>query len=819
MPWPGSTWTWVGGTINLESAIDWTLTAGPGDGTDIPQTGDTVINSGTLLGYGLIAAAIVNSGTIEASNNSVPGSSTGGELEIQGAVSGTGSMIIAPSATLQLDGAPGAGQTIAFSRGAPGTLILNAPGTSFSDAITGLAVGDAIEFGNGMTITSASVVNVNTIAVVFNGSGGLPGTYDLTDVGFAPGSSEQFSTGVDTSTGDSYVQVVPTLTTLVNFTGPNGDFPSAGLIEDADGDLLGTTEYGGTNTAGSYENLGYGTVFELRNSAGGYASMPTTLVNFDLADGAYPRDALINDADSAGDLFGTASDSSGAAGAGTVFEVTNTGGGSYATGTPTLLLNANASSGAAFYAGLLADADGDLFGAAELGGTSGYGTVFELKNTSGSYSLVPLVNFDNTDGSEPNTSLIAIPGAGREPNLFGTTDEGGDGYGTVFEIKNSTTGYANEPTMLVSFSGPSGDGAYTTAGLIADAAGDLFGTTVYGGLYGDGTVFEIKNSAAGYASTPTTLVSFDVTNGEMPEGGLIADANGDLFGTTYNGGEYSLGTVFEIPDTGGSYGTPITLANFGFTNGSGPTGDLIANGAGDLFGTTVDGGTGSDGTVFELTDTGFVLPCYRRGTRIATPTGERAIESLAVGDLVLTASGQMWPIAWIGRRRVDCRRHPKPEKVWPVRVHAGAFGDGMPRRDLWLSPDHAVFVDQVLIPVKCLSNGTSIAQVPVNEASYYHIELPHHEVLLAEGLPAESYLDVGQRFTFDNGGGPVALHADFGARMPDFAARMWEACGCAPLVVTGPELQAVRQRVNAIAADVAAAARHGRRGARAARTT
>jgi hypothetical protein len=190
-----------------------------------------------------------------------------------------------------------------------------------------------------------------------------------------------------------------------------------------------------------------------------------------------------------------------------------------------------------------------------------------------------------------------------------------------------------------------------------------------------------------------------------------------------------------------------------------------------------------------------------------------------VGDLVLTASGQMWPIAWIGRRRVDCRRHPKPEKVWPVRVHAGAFGDGMPRRDLWLSPDHAVFVDQVLIPVKCLSNGTSIAQVPVNEASYYHIELPHHEVLLAEGLPAESYLDVGQRFTFDNGGGPVALHADFGARMPDFAARMWEACGCAPLVVTGPELQAVRQRVNAIAADVAAAARHGRRGARAARTT
>src|ERR1035437_3598271 len=110
----GSTWTWIGGTLTLGSSSDWTLTSGPGNSAGTPQAGDTAINSGTLVGYGVIAAALINNGTIEASNNSVPGSSTGGDLEIQGAVSGTGTMIIAPGATLAIDGALGAGQTITF---------------------------------------------------------------------------------------------------------------------------------------------------------------------------------------------------------------------------------------------------------------------------------------------------------------------------------------------------------------------------------------------------------------------------------------------------------------------------------------------------------------------------------------------------------------------------------------------------------------------------------------------------------------------------------------------------------------------------------
>jgi hypothetical protein len=148
------------------------------------------------------------------------------------------------------------------------------------------------------------------------------------------------------------------------------------------------------------------------------------------------------------------------------------------------------------------------------------------------------------------------------------------------------------------------------------------------------------------------------------------------------------------------------------------------------------------------------------------------------------------PIVWIGHRTVDCRHHPRREVVWPVRVRAGAFDAGKPVRDLWLSPDHAVFLDGVLIPIKHLINGTTIEQVKVDQVAYYHVELDKHAVLFADGLPCESFLDTGDRCNFVQGGDAVVLH-------PDFSTLQWDAEGCAPLVVTGPLLDAVRQRLNA----------------------
>jgi collagen type I/II/III/V/XI/XXIV/XXVII alpha len=198
--------------------------------------------------------------------------------------------------------------------------------------------------------------------------------------------------------------------------------------------------------------------------------------------------------------------------------------------------------------------------------------------------------------------------------------------------------------------------------------------------------------------------------------------------------------------------------------------------------------------------------CFCAGTRIATRDGDIAVERLQVGDLVRVVHprNELAAVVWMGHRTVNCARHPDPRKVWPVRIAAGAFGAGRPYRDVQLSPDHAVFVDDVLIPIKYLINGTTIVQTPVDEVSYHHVELARHAVLLAEGMSAESYLDTGGRGNFANGGEAVALH-------PDFTFRTWDAEGCAPLVVTGPQLRSARERVNAFANATERRRRHSRR--------
>src|SRR5271155_1309770 len=164
------------------------------------------------------------------------------------------------------------------------------------------------------------------------------------------------------------------------------------------------------------------------------------------------------------------------------------------------------------------------------------------------------------DGSRPQAGLIADANG----NLFGTTDDGGGARnaGTVFEIAKTAGGYASTPTTLVKFD--YADGGNPRAGLIADADGNLFGTTFGGGAYGEGTGFEIAKTAGGYASTPTTLVSFDGADGGNPRAGLLADADGNLFGTTASGGANSYGgAVFEIAKTAGGYAsTPTVLHSF-----------------------------------------------------------------------------------------------------------------------------------------------------------------------------------------------------------------------------------------------------------------
>jgi hypothetical protein len=191
-----------------------------------------------------------------------------------------------------------------------------------------------------------------------------------------------------------------------------------------------------------------------------------------------------------------------------------------------------------------------------------------------------------------------------------------------------------------------------------------------------------------------------------------------------------------------------------------------------------------------------VNPCYAAGTRILAATGERMIESLMKGDIVLTLSGselQAQPIKWVGRRRVDLIAHPRPETVAPIRIGRGAFADDMPHTDLVVSPDHAIFVDGKLICARQLVNGTTIRQERGwTSVDYFHVELDAHAILLAEGLPAESYLNTGNHGFFANSGEPLVLHPDL-TDETGYPTR--EAGSCAPFVWDEANVRPVWQRL------------------------
>lgn len=185
------------------------------------------------------------------------------------------------------------------------------------------------------------------------------------------------------------------------------------------------------------------------------------------------------------------------------------------------------------------------------------------------------------------------------------------------------------------------------------------------------------------------------------------------------------------------------------------------------------------------TDGTQVVACFAAGTRIAGVDAEVPVECLRTGDLVRTADGRLAPIRWLGHRTIDPARDGAAQALCPVRIRRDAFGDGRPHRDLILSPDHAVLVDGALMPVRYLVNGATIRCEPRRRITYWHVELAAHDLLLAEGLACESYLDTGNRAAFANGGASVMLD-------PDFARRAWRAQGCAPLVLDGPALVAAR---------------------------
>jgi autotransporter-associated beta strand protein len=251
-------------------------------------------------------------------------------------------------------------------------------------------------------------------------------------------------------------------------------------------------------------------------------------------------------------------------------------------------------------------------------------------------------------------------------------------------------------------------------------------------------------------------------------------------------------------NTIGSFGqgNAIHIDNFFFTGDSYSGQALSLSGSGSNVSLTIPGYTLADFQVSnDATGTEILseVPCYLRGTRLATPNGETLVEALQVGDTVTTHDGKTQTIKWIGHRRIDCARHPQPRTVWPIRIQAGAFRRQAPRQDLFLSPDHAVFADGILIPIKHLINGRTITQETRAGVTYYHVELDQHDVLLAEGLPCESYLDNGTRTAFANGGSITQLHPDFSHAA--HCEAIGEAASYAPLRIQGDAVDRIAARL------------------------
>jgi|HubBroStandDraft_1064217.scaffolds.fasta_scaffold13126_3 uncharacterized repeat protein (TIGR03803 family) len=372
---------------------------------------------------------------------------------------------------------------------------------------------------------------------------------------------------------------------------PEGEFPTAGLVQVINGDLYGAAYYGGAYAS---PNIG-GTIFKI--TLGGELTA-LSCAESGCPDGAQPFAGLTQATN--GDLYGTTVNG-GAFGGGTVFKITPSG----ELTTLYSFCGQNPCPDGEHPQGVLVQAtNGNLYGTTENGGLSFNGTVFEI-TPSGTLTTLHSFCASNTetcpDGALPLSGLVQATNG----DLYGTTFEGGmDGYGTIFKITLSGT-----LTTLYSFSAQNGcvNGEYPSAALVEATDGDLYGTTEISACANkSGTLFKITPSG-----TLTTLHNFCMTSGcpdgSYPYAGLMQATNGDLYGTTETGGAFAGGTVYKITPSGALTTLYSFCAQTACVDGASPDAPLMQATNGDLYGTTADGGDFDStthhvkgGTVFRL---------------------------------------------------------------------------------------------------------------------------------------------------------------------------------------------------------------------------
>jgi uncharacterized repeat protein (TIGR03803 family) len=359
--------------------------------------------------------------------------------------------------------------------------------------------------------------------------------------------------------------------TLVSFDITNGEFPLAGLVQGKDGNFYGTTDEGGY--------YGAGNIFKITPS-GNLMNVYSFCPLDSCLTGEVPQAPLIQSP--SGIFYGTSA-GGGTDGGGTIFGMTPTGA---VTSLYSFCYGSSCTQqGLQPRGALLQTSNGDFYGTTEWGGT-GKGIVFEITPEG---KLTTIYNFCSqqncADGANPMAGLVE----GKDGNLYGTTAYGGvgGGAGTVFRVTPKGV-----LTVLSGF-GDSGDGYYPQAGLLLARNGNFYGTTVYGGPYGGGTVFKITPQGS-FTTIHSFCAQTSCVDGEGPVAGLMQASDGNLYGTTRNGGANDYGTIFRLSPAGAL----TTLHSFTSNDGANPYGALIQSKNGEFYGTTEIGGARGVGTVF-----------------------------------------------------------------------------------------------------------------------------------------------------------------------------------------------------------------------------
>jgi hypothetical protein len=412
----------------------------------------------------------------------------------------------------------------------------------------------------------------------------------------------------------------------------------------------------------------------------------------------------------------------------------------------------------------------------DLAGAATSANPITINNAAQTLEVGPSGKFTINGGNESITNgTIQLAGGSL-------TDTGGI---TLNNTSAKLTGFGTVTTGTTTSTDFDGTGAVTATGGVLDftKATNSGSVTAYHIAASAGSVLQF-DGAVGTATIHPAVTFDSVATGGLGTLDLTDATNNDFHGTVNN---------FVIHDK-----IQVLNADHVTLNGAGTVLTVFDASNTQLEAITLgQSHTGFTFSVDTATDTITTdMPCYAAGTRILTATGERVVESLLQGDIALTLSGgelSAQPVKWLGRRRIDLTAHPQPETVAPIRIRRGAFADSMPHTDLLVSPDHAVFVDGKLICARQLINGTTIRQEKGWTAvDYFHVELDSHAILLAEGLPAESYLNTGNRGFFANSGEPLVLHPDL-TDETDYPTR--QAGSCAPFVWDEASVRPVWQRL------------------------